>query len=303
MWPIWKVFVKNISSISRMTENYLKTALAQAYDQAQNGESVVACKELTQVLSTIPSALAKALYVDLCRIQVAIDDESAPTLSILDTIVNAHDPNDVLRLHMMLIDNGQLVERVADSVELPAPVRMRKWKSEQMDMRLRAKVHSENSKWHALWSAFLYTSRKENEDAYNQVLAKLRASIPEKKKEWHDLMLGTPESLQYRPNTFWAAIQVNRCSILEKRAICHKLTLCKNYKDGKMLQKLNERIMYEIYTTPVQQPASRRGWLIRCMRMFWRRKKTRDAVTCPNHRWTHLPSSIRSRRRNPHSSA
>ena len=254
-----------------MSREDLARAVATAYDEAKSGSRSDPCSDIKRVLAVTTSALAKELYTDMCQIQIAVYEKLVPRLTLLNGIVCATDSSDVLRFHRTLVDNGQLVEHIADSIELSVPVRMRKWKTEQMNMRLNSHLQLENAKWHATWSNFVYESRKKNEDAYQQVLADLQKSPSPIQKEWQHFVLEPLDDLKKRPNTFWAAIQINRCSVFEKRAICHKVSLCRQHKDGILLQRLNDQAMYDIFCDTygeTRRRTGRREWFRRCLHVI-----------------------------------
>ena len=73
----------------------------------------------------------------------------------------------------------------------------------------------------------MYESRVENARAYESVHTRLSGFNENRPlREWELVILTDAHSLSRRPETFWYAVQVSRCTDEEKRAICHKLSQC-----------------------------------------------------------------------------
>lgn len=185
-------------------------------------------QQLDAVVSKISSDTASLLYVDLCRIQLAYEQKSPPVLSLLKNLLDWNDRQLVERFQKTIIDNGQVVELVADAVELPdVKHRMERRSTERLTLEATARTHREESEWNARWSSFMFDSRAENAEAYKKVHAKLLGMTEDRPlREWELVILTDEESLKKRPDTFWYAVQVARCSDEEKQAVCHKLSLC-----------------------------------------------------------------------------
>ena len=233
---------------------------------------------LREMLAKMPSCDAERLYAELCRIQIAADEGCAPALTILQV-------EDSQQFVKKFLSTGVLIELVADTVELSEAARGRKWRADDMDSTLAARLHRETSRWHDHYSRFMFASREANREAYERVLPALRGQEIANPQEWETLVLADASDLRKKPITFWNAIQINRCTTDEKRAICHKLMLCKTFQDGKIIARLHARIMDDIYITthatthriPVVRP--RRSWCQRCFRLFTRRRRHRVAIT------------------------
>lgn len=258
------------------------TEIITFFSSAEQGLTDAAKMELRNVLSRLPSRDAEQLYIDLCRIQLAAEDGNAPTLSILHT-------DDPKHFAQKFLSTGLLVDLVADCIELPEVMRLKKWKFADMESNLAARLHRETTRWLDHYSHFQFVSRDVNRKAHERVRASLSASLSKtgRLQEWQTLLLADLSSLQRQPVPFWNAIQINRCSIDEKRAICHKLVLCNEFQDGKMIKSLHQRIMDDIYLKtydiPLRKSArtTRRSWFLRHLRIFARRRRHTVAIMKP----------------------
>ena len=185
-------------------------------------------RHLEAVLSRISSDVASALYIDLCRIQIAHDTKETPRLELIGHLLNWKDESLLARFHRIVIDRGAIVNLVADSIELLSTRQRRERRlSQEGHLKEQAKTHLEESRWAAEWSRYMYNSRQANAAAYARVherLAKNDAGAP--LKEWEVVVSADPSALARRELTFWYAVQVSNCGIEEKAAVCHKLSLC-----------------------------------------------------------------------------
>ena len=254
--------------------------VANVLRSVDDGMTETTKSRLRDLLVCMPSCDAEHLYVDLCRIQIAADDDDTPMLSILHTDNPKHFVN-------RFLSTGVLIELVADSIELTENARKRKWQSEDMNLNLSARLHRETTQWHDNYSRFLFASREANRIAYDNVRAALFNSDIPRPHEWQTVILSEPTALCGRSILFWNAVQINRCTIDEKRAICHKLMLCKDLQDGRTVLRLHARIMDDIYmkTYDAHQRNNcarpRKAWYHRYLYVFTRRRHRRIAVTKP----------------------
>jgi len=252
------------------------------FSSTETGLTAVAKTKLRELLTRLSSRDAEQLYIELCRIQLAADDGSMPTLSILHT----DNPTDFAH---KFLSTGLLIDLVADCIELSVMMRLKKWRFEDMESNLSARLHRERTRWHDHYSHFSFVSRDLNRKAYEKVRAALSLSVPKtvRPQEWQTLLLSELSVLRTQSVTFWNAIQINRRTIEEERAICHKLVLCTAFQDGKMIKSLHQRIMDDIYLKTydiaLRKSArkTRKSWFLRYLRIFARRRRSLTVVTKP----------------------
>lgn len=201
-----------------------------------------------RALLGIPSEHATILYSELCRVQLARDGalklESSPPFAVLSAIDFARE-DVVARFHSAFIDDGWLIDRVADAIDLSPPQRRHKWKTQRANAARAARVHQQLSLGHRQWSGFMLESREANRRAYETVRAALRCSP--NAAEWQTLIVETLERLRRKEPTFWKALQVAKCTTLEKRAVCHKLEQCREVAPGGLVTELIRSISEDIY--------------------------------------------------------
>lgn len=234
---------------------------------------------IENVLLTVSSECATTLYSELCRVQMARDGSidlrlSAPFVILSEIDFTSEDA--VKRFHSAFIDDGWLIDRVADAIELPSDERKRKWNTQRSNAALAARLHHQMSLDHQHWSVFLLESRDMNRIAYDSVRAALQKKGLSKPTEWQSLILETPGRLKRRELAFWRALQVSNCTISEKRAVCHKLEQCREVAPSSVVPHLTRSISQDIYllSRAKHERVSTRPMFAR----FWRRLFKRRAV-------------------------
>lgn len=234
---------------------------------------------LERVLLTTPSVCATTLYAELCRVQLARDNmislQTAAPFVILDG-VDFGDEESVRRFHSAFIDDGWLIDRVADVIDLSVDKRRRKWATQHSNAALEARLHHRVSLDHKQWSMFLLQSRQSNRISYENVRSMLQSKSPPRLHEWQTLILETPECLKRKNLTFWRALQLTNCTTEEKQAVCHKLEQCREIAPSGVVPKLSRALSEDIYSDSqrnAQLKKKRRGPLLQMLlrRMFRRR--------------------------------
>lgn len=205
---------------------------------------------------------ARALYTDLCTIQIAIEEGRTPQdVHEIKKFIDVNDFNLLKRFFHVCIDNGQLSERLADCMDLPMEMRMKKWNIEREKLAQDAKLHRMNSEQIHMWSVYMYESRSENAAAYDRTLRKLARTPPIKPREWQELIITSDADLAKKDAFFWYAVQTRRLSIEEKRAVLHKMNKVKNCASDilhKRCSELAEEIFYDIHRPTTTAAAGRR---------------------------------------------
>lgn len=214
---------------------------------------------------------ATGIYEDLCQVQIAVENNATPVITTLTNVIDWTNPAEVRRFRDGLIDDGRLVDRVADSIELPVKGRLRKWSTQRIEESEVAQAHRENADWFAEWSRFCFRSRTDNHQAYDAVRSRMAQHPPTKHREWHDVILMTPPDLSRKQATFWYAVQTARCSLQEKRAVCHKLTQCEHMQNRpELLLRIKSQLLCDIYIESLASPKrSRLAWIKRIMRRMF----------------------------------
>ena len=188
-------------------------------------------RDFYNLLRTIRSEEAQILYTDLCKVQLALDGELKPKLHFLESIVNVENLEDLRHFCAIIIDNGKIVDTVADCVELAPEARARKWKQEATAWNNDAALHRRYSDLHTKFSAFVLRSREEHAQAYMLVRTNLQQSTlaDASLSPFEKIILYTPERLGRMDRQFWNEFQLSRLSIPQKKAVCHKLKLCQPF--------------------------------------------------------------------------
>lgn len=204
-------------------------------------------EELARVITHTPSDLASILYSDLCKIQVACDTGVTPDLQLLSNLFDWRDSESVQLFHRAIIDRGDIVSMVADSAELSFDLRLERQNTKRTEFDQRVKTHLQESRWNATWSRFMYESRETNAAAYQLVRARLLQAQERATslKEWEVVILTNSAALVKRELTFWYAVQISRCSLHEKAAVCHKLSLCDAGCEA--IRRLRIQLQYDLF--------------------------------------------------------
>lgn len=185
-------------------------------------------QEIRPYLLALPLADARALYADLCKIQIAVYEETTPTLSILEALLDWSNRSYLCRFTNFVMANGKLIELVADCIDIPSPEERRKrWSELDAEWDHAFWVHKRDSDWIERMSAFRVASRETNLAAYESV--KLRSADHGDSQDWRRVIVWSPERLARLPRAFWRGMRVGNCTPEEKSALIHKLTLCQSY--------------------------------------------------------------------------
>jgi hypothetical protein len=175
-----------------------------------------------------------------------------PSLVVLDAVSNRwHDAAFVSQFHASFIDDGRLVERVADATELSRTQRRKKWNDASLVHYRNARLHREQSDLNTRWSDFLFRCRTENVRCYESVATQLReqfAPTQHPPKEWMELILMHENRAHTKPDSFWQSIQTSRLTMEQKRAVLHKLLLCRpriSYPIHSRCMELSEHIFVQ----------------------------------------------------------
>ena len=157
---------------------------------------------------------------------MARDDESVDVaLLVLQDVLDWSARDQLLMFHKVIVDDGSLVGKVADCVEFDEKQRREKWNRASRTATQTASAQKSRAQQQLLWSAFLVSSRYDNETAYTFVRRRLADDPPVNRYEWHTLLIESPEKLKRQEASFWYSIRHSHCSCVEKRAICHKICL------------------------------------------------------------------------------
>lgn len=240
-------------------------------------------ESLIPYLSNIEIEVASVLYQDLCRIQLAVYHETPPTqLSLLNDITDWSDFKNVSYFFKICISNGRLVDFVADCIELPnEQERTSRWDAIEANLAESANIQRRHSAHQIRMSEFRVKSRETNRLAYDRVLNELvmeGENIP----VWKVVIKSTPERLGIQTKMFWRGLQISRCTLLEKRALMHKLNLCQMYSCcPEEILKHIQNVSYELFlaSDAVTQTTVKRRWANSFLRALLRRF-TKRSPTC-----------------------
>ena len=177
----------------------------------------------------LTSEKAKILYIDICKVQIAVYENKQPVgLAMLSDVLNWEDIKNVVRFHNIIIANGRIPELVADCIELPTKERQKRWVSDVNNQKLMITHHKENTDYLKRLSEFRIITRSTNQEAYDNLRERLAIVTPPPLADWTKVILWTPERLAQESRNFWRGLMVARCSNEEKCALIHKLTMCQS---------------------------------------------------------------------------
>lgn len=224
--------------------------------------------------------LLKNIYADICLIQTATEQGHTPQVRILTNILDWKNKKQVQQFHAGVVDNGRLMDKLADSIDLTPSERVEKWNEERMEVARSTEEHRENTMWYAEWSRFSFQARSENEAAYKSLHEILSHNPPPKPREWQIVIIEHEKDLIRRNKLFWFAVQTSRCTPFEKRAVCHKLTLCQGSTHPETVQQLQVTLMGDIFVSTLtpDRPKRRRVRLMKWLRRVMKRLSSRAAV-------------------------
>lgn len=207
-------------------------------------------------LRVIPMSCALLLYTDFCKLYLAAEgagDLSA--LSVLGELFAVGGTELAARFRMAVLDNGRVMERLADSIEMTSEARIAKWEGEMRDHARRAAVHAEAVRQARRWSEFLHASRHENEAAFVETRMRVAQVPAQERRPWQELLLAPREELSGKPRDFWYALQVGTLTSCELRAVWHVLEGCKSLSAA--VAPLCARLQLEVYASTSPAAASR----------------------------------------------
>lgn len=208
-------------------------------------------RRLCTSLDRITATTAKLLYSDLCCIQLTKSGQTLRRLDVLEPLMDRRNPNFVHFFQKVLIENGRIVELIADIIDIPNPsVRNAKNSARRLALEETAISHKLDSEWNAKWSCVSCALRKENLASYETVRGSLSAAIAERPlKEWEQVIMQSTVQLSTLPATFWYAVQVAGCSLEEKGALCHKLALCRSTTTGPSIHRILHQLKCDLFVS------------------------------------------------------
>lgn len=215
--------------------------------------------EFYKMLERMDQVEALGLYTELCKVQIAAGGDTIPHLHVLGEVVDLKSPECVRHFCMLIIDNGRIVDMLADCIELRPAERVRLWKRNASCRKREAEMHRRTAELHGRLSAFGMRTRREHEDAYTR----LRLSILEETKElppkaiqdWKKVIAYTPERVGRFDRRFWVDLQLSKLGAEEMKALCHKLKVCRPFS---ACPQLIERHRLELVRVLFQQDSPRK---------------------------------------------
>tara|TARA_B110001450_G_C17612793_1_gene477976 strand:- start:309 stop:1079 length:771 start_codon:yes stop_codon:yes gene_type:complete len=190
------------------------------------------CEEWFQsffkMLGKISESDAQILYTDLCKVQIATDGDTLPHLHFLCDVIDVKNNESVKHFCMLIIDNGRIVDMLADCIDLKPAERVRKWNQNAASRKHEADLHRRNSDMQTRLSAFGVRTRREYEVIYEQVRKALqdRTTNASDLRDWEKIIFLTPERISRFDKQFWIGLQFSKCKPEEMKALSHKLKLC-----------------------------------------------------------------------------
>tara|TARA_B110000046_G_scaffold167141_2_gene184575 strand:- start:1213 stop:2196 length:984 start_codon:yes stop_codon:yes gene_type:complete len=232
--------------------------------KAQKGECKLRADwhmDVYKALKKISKADAQILYADLCKLQLCRDGELEPKLHFLDSIVDTQNPEELRHFCAIVIDNGKVVDMVADCVDLTPAERSRKWKQRVRSWSETREVHRAHSELLAKFSAFGVRARTEHEDAYNAVRTALHQPPCAMASPWQQVLLFTPERITRFDKQFWIGFQTSKCTVEETKALCHKLKVCQQLSAcPQLIDQHRTRLMHSLFIGEYSAEAERASW-------------------------------------------
>ena len=195
---------------------YFSQACALLNEGRQVPPSVI--RDIEDAIAHLSKEDAILLYTDMCAIQIVHDTQIEQEFPILRDMLDCNDKKAIDRFHAVFIDNGQLVDRIADCIDMNRKMRQSKWMTSASKAERDVENQRKDSSFTSIWSQYQIESRVINRDAYQEV-RKMLHHRQTCKSEWQSLIMDDPASLRSRPDSFWYAIQTGQLTHHEKRAV------------------------------------------------------------------------------------
>tara|TARA_B100000482_G_C12610589_1_gene298860 strand:+ start:353 stop:1150 length:798 start_codon:yes stop_codon:yes gene_type:complete len=187
-------------------------------------------KKMCELITNMDSKEASIIYKDLCYLYICACNDEHPDKSKIEKLTLDYSSSFI----KSIVDVGDLIEKLADASCLDKSTRRQKWLEEQTKLNLDALSHMKNANKIKSWSSFSLSSRSENEKAYLLLRSQIsQINLPpcmkiDSSQTWGQIiMLSIPE-LQAKPPHFFHTIHTQGLSLLQKRALTHKLNLIYN---------------------------------------------------------------------------
>ena len=168
------------------------------------------------IINDLKEEDAKTIYKDLCYIYICTSNEEVPSVENLTLLTHKYDPHFI----KSLLDVGNLIDRLADACVMNVADRKRKYSEKDIEQKQKGKIQRQASEFNAKWSEYLFKSRAQNLQAYLLVYHKLiTQSFPY--SDWRNIIVDN--DIKQRPPSYFMNIQTKDLTILEKKALIHKL--------------------------------------------------------------------------------
>lgn len=144
---------------------------------------------------------------------------------------------------------GDIVDKLADCAQYEKHDRIVLWQEEQLKMKQMREQHLLDAKHQKAKSDFLLKSRHTNEIAFVRVHKTIKTPL----KEWEVVIKTDSSELLSKSVMFWRHLQVEKLSVLQKRAMIHKLETIKteSYLEGNVNRTLKE-LQDDVFCTEMQ---------------------------------------------------
>lgn len=160
---------------------------------------------------------------------------------------------------------GDVMEKLADCLELTEQERCEKWRINHSELNHITAIHSLNARYHKTKSIFMFRSRRKNKLAYYKVRRTLKTPV----KNWEILLKSTIDQVSSQPVTFWFQLQVSNLSVTCRRAIVYKL---EEVKEQSFLPDVAKDLLKSINTDLFLEDLTNSNPRTRVICCFYRRK-------------------------------
>lgn len=175
---------------------------------------------LYNMLKVISQEYAYSLYNDITYLYICMTSEIEPDVQKMKILQSKLSK---CLLHS-LVDIGTFMDKLSDASEMSPESRYKKWKNQNEDVESLKFEHKKRSELNAEWSKFLYESRETNEKAFEFVFANIQSPVT----DYEFVIKSTKKVLSQKSHIFYANIQTDKLSILQKRALIHKYSEIQN---------------------------------------------------------------------------
>jgi len=222
-------FLHNLRQYLRPKKNKFEIILKQI-SKSKNGITEIKRKRIYDVLSNIDSKDALILYKDMCYLYICACNDEQVDNEYVEKLTMDYSPSFI----KSIVDVGNIIEKLADASCLDQDTRKQKWTEENQKLYHDKISHKENAEIINSWSSFSLSSRTENEKAYTLLRSQVsQINLPptmqvDLSENWGQVIMLNTDALQKKPPHFFHTIHTNKLSILQKRALSHKLKLIQN---------------------------------------------------------------------------